>query len=382
MTAAVNDKNEISSNADLVGKQGSRALLDTPCLIADIEILHNNIAEASKQVRDAGKSFSPHLKAHKTPEIARLQQSAGADGFCVATIGEAEVFAEEGVGPLTITSTFATDRQINRIAALSLQEPKLTVVVDHPRIIERLAELNVSLDVLIDVDMGRGRSACSSERQAVQLSQAVIETPNLKLAGLQCYAGHLSHMNSFVERQRGAAEADARTLSFLNAVCTVATRPLRCSGGSTGASCFDLKSTALTELQWGSYAVMDVEYGLVEGTAMGDAMDFKSALTVGSRVISTGHDAHVVMDAGDKRFASKYGAAPLVVAPKRNIGAAFNPVSDEHGEMRGPMLPDLGSMIEIVPPHCDPTINLFDVIHVVQEDTLIDIWPIAARGRY
>ena len=372
----------ISTNADLIGHPDSRLQLDTPCLLIDKPVLEANIKRASEMVAAAGKDFSPHLKAHKTPQIAALQRTAGVSGFCVASIGEAEVFAGMGDTPITITSSLITERQIIRVAQLARRLRSLTVVVDNPVILQKLSTLDVALSVLIDIDMGRGRSACREEVEAVHLARKIEAAANLKLAGLQCYAGQLSHMIDFEERQTKAVEADKRAKSFMSAVQSVAQRPLRCSGGSTGASRFDLVSSALTDLQWGSYALMDVEYVVLQNSCSGDPLPFQPALRVATRVISNGQASHVVMDAGDKRFASKYGALPRVVAPERFRDATFKPVSDEHGELRASKLPSLGQMIELLPPHCDPTVNLFDALHVVDGDRLVDIWQVSARGVY
>ncbi|EEE35241.1 threonine aldolase family protein [Rhodobacteraceae bacterium KLH11] len=371
-----------SSNADLVDIPGGREELDTPCLLVDLPVFKQNIERAAQMVADTGKAFTPHLKAHKTPDIAEMQCAASAAGFCVASIGEAEVFAKYGDTPLTITSATVTGRQMARIAALSKQVSELTVVVDTPPNIRALANLDATVSVLIDIDMGRGRSACTEEAQAVHLAREIMGAPNLNLAGLQCYAGQLSHMNDFHDREEQAAASDRRAGAFLAAVGSIADGPLRCSGGSTGASMFDLASSALTDLQWGSYALMDVEYGLVQATPDGNPLPFEPALRVATRVISAGHETHVITDAGDKRFANKYGAAPRVASPNRYLGAEFRPVSDEHGELKGSPLLRLGEILEVIPPHCDPTVNLFDALHVVDGDRLVDIWSIAARGVY
>ena len=380
MSAPDHARRRRSTNGDLIGKPGSRALLDTPALMVDATVLRQNIDRAAVMVKASGKSLSPHLKAHKTPKIAELQRTAGASGFCVASIGEAEVFAAAGFDGLTITSTFATDRQIARIAKLA-QKINLTVVVDNPAIVGKLAEASVMAKALVDVDMGRGRSACRTEAMAVALVLAISDAPSLTFDGLQCYAGQLSHMTDFANRRDAAARADARAQAFLGAVRSVSLGPLRCSGGSTGASTLDLQSKALTDLQWGSYAIMDVEYALVEASADAAQLPFAPALRVATRVISVGHPDHVMVDAGDKRFASKYGAAPQIVSDAY-AGCIFRAASDEHGEIRGVKLPALGEIVEVVPPHCDPTINLFDDLHVTEGDKLIDIWPVAARGVY
>ncbi|MEM6482653.1 MAG: hypothetical protein AAF681_12450, partial [Pseudomonadota bacterium] len=167
-----------------------------------------------------------------------------------------------------------------------------------------------------------------------------------------------------------------------NAVKSFAGGPLRCSGGSTGTFSLDLTSKALTELQWGSYALMDVEYQALRDREDHQALPFENALRVATRVISAGHSGHVILDAGDKRFANKYGAAPRILRPQRYRANAFKPKSDEHGEMHGTRLPPLGQIMEVIPPHCDPTVNLFDAVHVVDGNRLVDIWPVVARGVY
>ena len=204
----------------------------------------------------------------------------------------------------------------------------------------------------------------------------------MNLTGIQAYAGQLSHMRKFSDRKQSAIEAEHRTGEFKMAVGGIAnTEKFRCTGSCTGAIMLDIHNAELTELQWGTYLFMDEEYSSIEfGTQIKDN-PFVPSLFVSSRVISANAKTHVTMDAGDKRFASKYGAPPRPVrgAPP---GATFTPVSDEHGLLAAQPLPALGSLVELAVPHSDPTINLFDAIHVVSGDKLIDIWPIDARGVY
>jgi D-serine deaminase-like pyridoxal phosphate-dependent protein len=135
----------------------------------------------------------------------------------------------------------------------------------------------------------------------------------------------------------------------------------------------------LTELQCGTYAMMDVEYLDIEPGW--NAWPFEPALRVQSSVLSAHWADHVIADAGDKWFASKYGAAPLIVsgAPK---DTTFEPISDEHARIMtdGGIQFTPGDRIECVPPHCDPTINLFAAFHVFEHEKLLGIWPISPRG--
>lgn len=383
-----------TDNTHLIGLGDSREQLETPSLIVDLDALEHNIAIAANFARTSGKSFWPHLKAHKCVEIARLQHAAGVDGFCVANIGEAEVFAQAGLGPLLITSTFCTRRQIERIGALLAQGTSLSVVVDDAEVINNLSRLcseqKLTLEVLIDIDMGRQRAGCATLADAIELANQCHRAEFLQLAGIQAYAGQLSHMHSFSDRKHAALEAEKRARLFSQKICeATGIQPLRCTGGSTGSYMMDIHNTALTELQWGTYLFMDEEYANIEyeskndgeGESQKSENPFVTSLFVSSRVISARSSKHVTLDAGDKRFASKYGVPPRPVRGA-SANATFTPVSDEHGCLVCQPLPTLGALVELAVPHSDPTINLFDFIHVFRGEVLTDIWRIDARGVY
>lgn len=375
-------------NDDLIGKPESRAHLDTPCLLIDLGVLHANLKTGARMAHEAGKSFRPHVKAHKCIEIALLQQAVGVNGFCVATIGEAEIFAGIDHSGVLVTSTYATDRQIARVLDMLTNGHRIISVIDHPDFCERLSTATVArglqAPVMIDLDMGRRRSGVPDARSARTLAEAIIRAPGLQLTGLQCYAGHLSHERSLTERRSGAAKASAHTRDALAAVREVHSGALTISGGSTGASMLDLRDTLMNELQWGSYALMDIEYldlaYACDENGVPLPWPFEPALFVATRVIGTNAGDRLTIDAGHKRFASKYGAEPRV-SRGAACGMPCIPISDEHGVL---CIPSdrlaSGSLLEVIVPHCDPTLNLFNEIHVVEGDVLLDIWPIDARG--
>ena len=136
-------------------------------------------------------------------------------------------------------------------------------------------------------------------------------------------------------------------------------------------------SGPLTELQCGSYALMDVEYFDVEPGW--PSWPFQPALRVQSSVLSSHWDRHAITDGGEKWFANKYGANPKIVrgAPQTAI---FEPISDEHARIETNAELRPGSRIECLPPHCDPTVNQFAGYNVFDGERLCDIWPIAPRG--
>jgi len=373
-----------AANARLIGAADARARLLTPALLVEQGVLDANIAAMQARCDRAGVALRPHAKAHKCVEIGRRQLAAGAVGLCVATPGEAEVFARAGLPDLLVTSTFAPGPALERLAdAATLC--RLTLVLDTPQTARALAAAararGIRIPVLVDLDMGRHRAGVEGSQAVAELAGVIAQEEGLALGGLQAYAGHLSHQKDTQERALGAQEAAARIHAaravlrpFMGGAEPVVT------GGSTGAFVQELATGTYTEFQCGSYALMDVEYDLVDPDGTGRPA-FPASLSVAVRVISANAPGLATTDGGEKRFAAKHGTAPRIMrgAP---AGAAYRPSSDEHGTVTLPEGARLspGDLIELEVPHCDPTVNLYDFIHVMQGGELVAIWPVDARG--
>lgn len=387
MMSAEPDRCQLGPNSDLIGVPGSRALLDTPCLLVDLALLKNNVATGASLAAAAGKRLRPHLKAHKCSKIAALQKAAGSHGFCVATVGEAETFAALGFGDLLITSTYASSRKIQRVVKLIEEGARIITVLDDLDFCNALAEAasakHVTAPVMIDLDMGRGRAGCTTPHEVRLVSEQILQKRSLQLVGLQAYAGQLSHMENFQKRSEGALSAHRFMSQALGAIDDLCDQPLVVSGGSTGACILDADDSAIiNELQWGSYVLMDVEYLAVDycGKAGEDGhWPFSPALFVAADVISAKSTNHVTIDAGHKRLSTNK-ATKVFVSRGASSSAACWPTSDEHGLVTEKL--PRGSKVEVVVPHVDPTIDRFDQVHVVKDDILIDIWPIEARGAF
>jgi 3-hydroxy-D-aspartate aldolase len=373
-------------NARLIGEPGSRARLDTPALLIDRAALDRNIAAMAAHARAVGVALRPHAKTHKSLAIARRQVEAGALGICCATLGEAEVMVQGGIPGIHITSPQVTDAKIARLAALNGASHKgLSVVVDDAA---NLAALDRAargtgrrLDVLIDFDAGQGRTGVATEAALRSLVHAALAAEGLAFCGIQSYSGNLQHIPVRAERR-------ARALAAVEALGAMVARlrgegiavPI-VTGGGTGTFDLDPEGRVFTELQVGSYVFMDVQYrqALADGR---NAMPFETALFVAAAVVSANHDGYVTTDAGLKAFATE-GPAPELAAGAPP-GSRYEFFGDEHGRLVLPhatQKPPLAARIECVTPHCDPTVNLYDVYHVVAEDRLVEIWPVDARGK-
>jgi D-serine deaminase-like pyridoxal phosphate-dependent protein len=346
----------------------------TPALLLDLSAFEANIQRMTEDVKGAGKALRPHAKAHKCVSIARRQIAAGAVGVCVATVPEAEIMASAGIGSLLLTSPIADPAKCTRIARLGEMVPDIAVVVDHADQVRLYsAATRTPLKVLIDLDVGDHRTGIAPGQLALELAQLVLAQRNLLFRGLQAYsvrASHLSAADGLAAFSSSALQHAAETKELLErngiACPTI-------SGGSTGSYAVDSQLPYMTELQAGSYALMDVAYGRI-------GIDrFYHAMTVMATVISANYADRITVDAGFKAFATDRAFGPDL----HNLpGGRYQWAGDEFGFVllgKGQTRPKLGDRLEFIPPHCDPTVNLYDRIYVRSGDTVIETWPIMDR---
>jgi D-serine deaminase-like pyridoxal phosphate-dependent protein len=369
----------------LIGQQGSRADLNTPVLVLDVDALDRNIAAMAALVAAKGIALRPHAKTHKSVDIAMRQITAGAVGVCCAKIGEAEALSEGGVTGILITSPVAAPRATERLAALAARADGLMAVVDHPDVARRLqtvlAAADARLEVIIDIDPGIARTGVASAEAAVALAKVISASPNLEYRGVQFYCGSQQHIENYAERRAAIAERTAYLQSITAALANAGYAPPIITGSGTGTHRIDLDLGVFTELQTGSYVFMDKQY-LDCDIADGGDPPFEVSLSVDARVVSANHDGLVTIDAGYKSLSTDGGVA---VVRRGAPGTAFFAfMGDEHAALISPGIGTQlapGDPVSLTVPHCDPTVNLYDSYHVVQGETLIDIWPVSARGR-
>ena len=358
--------------------------IPTPALLLDLARFERNLARMAQHVRTAGKALRPHAKTHRCPDIAKLQVSAGALGVACAKLGEAEVMARAGVRGLLITTEVVPAASIRRLTRLVGEAPDTMVVVDHADNVRALARAaaadGVRLDMLVDVHVGGRRTGVEPGEPALALGRLVSEQRALRLRGLQGYAGHCAHVMGWAAR-RTASHAAMTPLMETRARFEAAGLPVEVvAGGSTGTYDIDSELAGLTELQSGSYCVMDLEYRRIGGREREALTDFEMALTVVATVVSVAVDRAMV-DAGLKAFSTDKPFPPEAV---ERPGIEYGFAGDEHGRLTltdPSRRPALGERIEFFPPHCDPTFNLYDRVWVLRGAKVEAVWEIAARGR-
>lgn len=351
----------------------SRHDVPTPALIIDRAALERNIAAMATFAQAQGIALRPHAKTHKSGEIARRQIAAGAVGICCAKLGEAEALAADGVTNIHLTSPVVTPAAIARLAALN-RRIALSVVVDHPDNARALGALE-GLTVFIDVDPGSHRTGVTSAAAAVALAQVIAATGTLKLGGVQYYCGSHQHIQSLAERRAAIVERTEYLREVLRALGDAGFAIPVVTGGGTGTFAIDASLGVFTELQVGSYIFLDREY--LDCELAGPR--FEPALFVDATVVSANTPGMVTIDAGLKAFATDAGLPVVLAGAPQGTRYAFT--GDEHGALLGDRMPALGARVTLMPPHCDPTVNLYDLYHLLDGDMVTGSWPVTARGR-
>ncbi len=237
--------------------------VDTPALLLDLDAFESNIAALHGEVARHGGRLRSHGKAHKCSEIGRRQVAAGAVGLCCQKVGEAEVFVAGGIGDVLVSNVVVGESKARRLAALA-GRARVGVCVDSPLQVEQLArataEAGTRLGVLIEIDVGQRRCGVAEPAEAVALADAIAAAPGLELRGLQAYHGRAQHLRDPGERAAAIAAATARARAFRDALVAAGHRCDEICGAGTGSYRNELTSGLYTELQAGSYVLMDADY--------------------------------------------------------------------------------------------------------------------------
>lgn len=368
------------------------ASLQTPEVLVDLDILRRNIDALARAVSVRGQRLRPHAKTHKIPQIAAMQQAAGATGLSVATVGEAEVFADAGVDDLFIAyPLWVGEPMAPRLAALA-RRSRLRVGVDSlegaRNLAARLGDEAAKPGIMIELDSGHHRSGADPE-DAASVAVAAREA-GLRVVGLFTFPGHSYGPGA----SAGAMDDESRVLrQGSSSLLTAGFGALELSGGSTPTA-YASDPGAATEVRPGVYVFNDAQQ-----LEMGHCDFGNIALTVAATVVSrrehAGGGGQVVLDAGSKvlggdrpSWASGFGR--ILGVPSAHVSA----LSEHHGTVdypAGSRLPGHGEVLQIIPNHVCLVPNLVDAVTVVQRKNgstelrapydVVDQWAVAARGR-
>ena len=372
-------------NERLVNKPGSRTRLETPAAVLDLDLFEHNIALMAETCRKSGLNLRPHAKSHKCAEITRRQMAAGALGNCCAKPGELLALFEGGVRDLLLSAPVASPAKIDALARAAAAGGRIGVVVDRADLAIAYGQAaqhhGAAFDVLVDLDVGLKRSGVATPSEAVELARLISGLDGLRYRGVQAYQGRVQHIDDFAARRAANQEMGRLLAEMIKALSEADLAPEIVSGGGTGSHLLDGEDRLLTEIQAGSYVFMDEAYGSVDMHGRGGP-EFKPALRVAVTVVGHSSLGFAITDGGSKSFALD-GPPPRVFLNNELVGR-IEWCGDEFGRILrsdGQSALPIGTVVECTVPHCDPTINLHDVLLVVQGTKLVAQWPVEARGR-
>jgi 3-hydroxy-D-aspartate aldolase len=371
---------------DIPAKPGmDEADIQTPALVLDLDALERNIRKMGDYARAHGMRHRAHGKMHKSVDVLKLQMElGGAVGVCCQKVSEAEVFVRAGIREVLVSNQVRDPAKINRLAHLPTYGAHVIVCVDD---VENVADLSraaqkhgTELGVFIEIDCGAGRCGVTSTAAVLEIARALRGAKNLTYRGIQAYQGAMQHMDSFDDRK---ARIDAAIAQVGDAVAALKAEGIETelvSGGGTGSYYFESNSGLYNELQCGSYAFMDADYGRIldrDGKRI-DAGEWENAFFILTTVMSHAKADKAICDAGLK--AQSVDSGLPVIYGRDDVH--YVKCSDEHGVIADPGgVLKVNDKLRLVPGHCDPTANVHDWYVGVRAGKVECLWPVSARGR-
>lgn len=360
----------------------TKEMLPTPCMVVDIDLFEKNLKTMADYAKKVSIHLRPHVKVHKSVDVAKRQIALGAIGLTTATIAESELMSGAGIEGVLWTKQPASYNNLARAIALSRKDPTFMFVVDDPRVVELVQEAaaaaKVRARVAVAVFAGLKRQGIANGQPAVDLATRIARSKNIELVGFMAYSGTASHTKTFAARCK-QSEMD---LAGVNETIALARRvglPTGIvSGGSTGTYNID-KELGLTELECGSYVFMDSIYTAVGGQSDDQVYkDFESAMSVLVTVDNKNHRGQVSTDYGNKALARPTdivkGKPWLKVSTE---GAEYGIISWEGNggdDLR------VGDRLEIYCSNLDMSTNCYDRYYVAKGNNIVDVWPIMGRS--
>lgn len=361
-------------------------VIQTPCLVLDLDALERNIRKMGDYAKAHGMRHRVHGKMHKSVDVARLQEKlGGAIGVCCQKVSEAEVFARGGIKDILVSNQVRDPAKIDRLARMpKTYGCRATVCVDD---LANVAQLSAAanrhgstIECFIEMDVGAGRCGVIGADKVVEIAQAIAAAPGLKFTGIQAYQGAMQHMEKYADRKAKLDAAVALVKTAIASLEAVGLKPEIVSGGGTGSYTFESTSGVYNELQCGSYAFMDADYGRIldkDGKRI-DQGEWENALFVLTQVMSHVRVDRAICDAGLKAQSVDSGL-PTIYGRE---GVEYIKCSDEHGVIADPQgALKVGERLKLVPGHCDPTANLHDWYVGVRKGRVEVLWPVSARGK-
>jgi D-serine deaminase-like pyridoxal phosphate-dependent protein len=359
----------------------TKDVLPTPCMIVDKDLFDKNVKLMADTTKANGIAIRPHVKIHKSVDVAKVQMAHGAIGLTCATIAEAELMSNAGLRNVLWTKQPASRNNVERAIALSKKDPTFSFVIDDPIVfdwVRQAAEAeNARVKVLVSVDAALSRQGIENGQPALQLAQKVASSKQMQFEGIMAYAGVAAHTHGWEARRQRSRDDMAGARETVD-LCKKSGLPVNVfTGGSTGTYNID-HEFGLTELEVGSYVFMDTRYAPIGSKSDEHTFsDFDFALSILTTVDSKRHSRQATIDYGNKagvRPTDKVKGKPWIEVVSQ--GAEYGGLKWKDGDRDL----ELGERVEIYCTVLDDSTNYYDRYYVAQGDRIVDAWPIMGRS--
>jgi D-serine deaminase-like pyridoxal phosphate-dependent protein len=358
--------------------------LDSPALCVDLDKMEKNIKHVHTRLQGTGTGVRPHFKTHKCPDIAKMQIAAGAVGICAAKLSESEVLLLNGIQNVLMTGVNISVSKINHAMALRKKHKGFIQAVDNMQNARDLQDAakaaGIIADIVVDLDVIK-RSGIANGQPALELAQYVDKAPNLKFHGVLAYDGAVQHVEGFKRRKEQAFKTFEPVVGSFELMKKSGLNTEIFSGGGTGTYDMMYEIPGFTDVQVGSYLFMDHQYMIIGGANNEKVFDdFAPSLTVMATIINDAKEGKYVTDSGAKALTLNVPRGKIIGEPDFE----YNAGSDEYGSVKivNPSKKyKVGDKFEVIVPHCDPVVNLYDFMYGIRNGKVEKILPILARGK-
>ena len=359
----------------------TKDVLPTPAMVVDIDLFEKNLKHMASSAKATGIALRPHVKVHKSVDVAKRQMALGALGVTTATIAESELMSDGGIKGVLWTKQPASRNNLMRTIALTKRDPTFMFVIDDPNVADQVEEAagaaKVKARVAVAVFAGLTRQGIANGQPAVDLAKKIHSSKNIQLEGFMAYSGAASHTKGWEARRKKSTE-DLSGVQETIALAKKAGLPLGIvSGGSTGTYNID-HELGLTELECGSYVFMDSIYRRVGGKSDDKVYtDFDNALSVLTTVESKHHAGQATIDYGNKAMiqtTDEVKGMSWLQLEKQGAEYGILRWKDGGGEIK------VGDRVEIYCSNLDMSTNCYDRYYIAKGNEIIDAWPIMGRS--
>ena len=364
--------------------------IETPALVIDLDAMERNIALMNYLLSDGPTRVRPHAKSHKTPQVGLAQVAGGAVGVTCAKAGEAEAMVDGGIKDVLIASELV-GRSKNLRAARLAGRADLKVACESVQNVGELSvaavEAGTTVGAVIEADIGNRRCGVRTPEQATELANAIVRAPGLVFRGIMGYEGQCVFIQEFEKRRAEAEKALGALIAMAEAIRAAGIPVEIVSAGGTGTFMIAGHYPGITDIQAGSYVLMDSKYAGIDG------IPFEQSLMLLSTVMSRPLRDLAVLDYGLKSITREFGVPGPAPATRRDgtpnpfglEGIEVLSMSEEHTRfaLHNPTRDlKIGDKVDIVPSHCCTTMNTHDIVYAVRGEQVQDIWQITGRGRF